>query len=86
MRGPDLFRPAIGADEPHTESGGLALPPSDGDRDRIATALGPTPVEIDEVIRHTELPAATVYLLLLELDLAGRLHRYPDGLVALAAD
>lgn len=83
---PKLFQPALGADEPPAENDDLALPPSDSDRDRVASALGPTPVEIDEIIRHAELPAATVYLLLLELDLAGRLHRYPGGLVTLAAD
>lgn len=83
---PELFQSALGADEPPAENDDLALPPSDRDRDRVASALGPTPVEIDEIIRHAELPAATVYLLLLELDLAGRLHRYPGGLVALAAD
>lgn len=83
---PDLFQSPTGAGEPTLESGDFPLPPNDGDRDRIACALGPTPVEIDEIIRHTELPAATVYLVLLELDLAGRLHRYPGGLVALAAD
>ncbi len=84
MREPDLFAGPAGADEPQREA--ITLPPSDGDRGRIASALGPTPVEIDEIIRHTELPAATVYLVLLELDLAGRLHRHPGGLVSIAAD
>lgn len=60
------------------------LPPDDSDRARIVDALGPTPVEIDDVIRHTALPAPSVYLVLLELDLAGRLHRHPGGLVSLA--
>ncbi|HUH49856.1 MAG TPA: DNA-processing protein DprA [Mycoplana sp.] len=86
LHGADQFQTVSGADEPAMDSGDLPLPPSEGDRDRIASALGPTPVEIDEIIRHTDLPAATVYLVLLELDLAGRLHRYPGGLVALAID
>ncbi|MGN7291522.1 DNA-processing protein DprA [Rhizobium sp. SAFR-030] len=60
------------------------LPPEQSARTRILDALGPTPVEIDDVIRHTELPASTVYLVLLELDLAGRLHRHPGGLVSLS--
>lgn len=59
-------------------------PPDDDDRATIASALGPTPVDVDDIIRHTSLPAATVYLVLLELDLAGRLHRHPGGLVSLA--
>ena len=68
-------------DEDRTER---LLPPDDSDRARIVDALGPTPVEIDDIIRHTGLPAPSVYLVLLELDLAGRLHRHPGGLVSLA--
>lgn len=84
LREPDLFAGPVGADEPPRED--VTLPPNDDDRCRIASALGPTPVEIDEIIRHTELPAASVYLVLLELDLAGRLHRHPGGLVSIATD
>lgn len=61
----------------------LMQPLEESDRTRIASALGPTPVEIDDIIRHTELPASTVYMVLLELDLAGRLHRHPGGSVSL---
>jgi predicted Rossmann fold nucleotide-binding protein DprA/Smf involved in DNA uptake len=43
-----------------------------------------TPVNIDDVIRHTGLPASSVYLVLLELDFAARLHRHPGGLVSVA--
>ena len=59
-------------------------PPDDDARAVIAAALGPTPVEIDDIIRHTGLPPSSVYLVLLELDLAGRLHRHPGGMVSLA--
>lgn len=59
-------------------------PPSDSDRTRITDALGPTPVEIDDIVRHTGLAPAAVYLVLLELDIAGRLHRHPGGLVSIA--
>jgi DNA processing protein len=45
--------------------------------------MGPTPVEIDDIIRHTGCSAQAVYLVLLELDLAGRLHRHSGGLVSL---
>ena len=80
----DLFSdPAV--EEPLGEGGSDMLPPPDDDvRALIASALGPTPVEIDDIIRHTGLPAASVYLVLLELDLAGRLHRHPGGTVSLA--
>ena len=60
------------------------LPPDESDRSLIVDALGPTPVEIDDIIRHTGLPAASVCLVLLELDIAGRLHRHPGGFVSLA--
>ncbi|WP_269929532.1 DNA-processing protein DprA [Aminobacter sp. HY435] len=58
-------------------------PPQDDDRARLAEALGPTPVEIDELIRHTGLHPAQVFMILLELDLAGRLERHSGGQVSL---
>ncbi|MDK1489215.1 DNA-processing protein DprA [Sinorhizobium sp. 7-81] len=57
--------------------------PDDGERNRIVEALGPTPVEIDDIIRHTALSASQVHLVLLELDLAGQLCRHGAGLVSL---
>ncbi len=59
-------------------------PPADeSDRDRIISGLGPTPCEIDEIIRYTGLSAALVQLVLLELDLAGRLERHSGNMVSL---
>ena len=49
---------------------------SDDERDRVMAALGPTPVEIDEIIRFTGARPAVVHLVLLELALAGRLERH----------
>ncbi|WP_367714829.1 DNA-processing protein DprA [Nitratireductor sp. GISD-1A_MAKvit] len=62
-----------------------APPPSDSDRTLIVNALGPTPVLIDEIIRHTGLHAAQVLTVLLELDLAGRLERHPGNAVSLVS-
>lgn len=66
-----------------------SLPPApetssvcDNDRTRIVEALGPTPVDIDEIMRYTDLPPSEVYLVLLELDLAGKLERHPGGMVS----
>ncbi|NRQ14316.1 hypothetical protein BHMPCIPO_01543 [Ensifer sesbaniae] len=59
---------------------------SDNDRAAIINALGPTPVETDDIVRHTGLSPAQVYLLLLELDLAGRLDRHAGGLVSLTTN
>jgi DNA processing protein len=78
----DLFTPPQ-AEEPGEHDVGPIAPPNENDRIRITDALGPTPVEIDDIIRHTCLSASAVYLVLLELDLAGRLHRHPGGLVSL---
>jgi DNA processing protein len=61
----------------------IGLPPDDSERATIIRSLGPSPVEIDDIIRHTALPAQIVYLVLLELDLAGRLHRHPGGMVSM---
>ncbi|WP_163269804.1 DNA-processing protein DprA [Chelativorans alearense] len=60
-----------------------APPPGDDERARVLEALGPTPVGIDEIIRHTRLHPAQVSLILLELDLAGRLERHSGGSVSL---
>jgi DNA processing protein len=62
---------------------GTTPPPQDSDRDRVVEVLGPTPVGIDEIIRHTGLHPAQVFMILLELDLAGRLERHAGGNVSL---
>lgn len=58
-------------------------PPADSDRDRVMEALGPVPTPVDDIIRHTGLHPAQVFMILLELDLAGRLDRHPGGNVSL---
>ena len=68
------------------------LPPTDSaseaEADRIRSlveeALGPAPVEIDEIVRLCRAPAAVVLIILLELELAGRVTRYPGNRVAWA--
>ncbi|MCD2171486.1 DNA-processing protein DprA [Rhizobium sp. C4] len=79
----DLFS-AADAREPDPEQPLESYePPDDDDRFRIVNALGPTPAEIDDIVRHTGLSPQAVYLVLLELDLAGRLVRHKGGLVSL---
>lgn len=58
-------------------------PPDSSDRSQIIEALGQTPVSVDELIRHTGLHPAQVFMVLLELDLAGRLERHAGGSVSL---
>ena len=63
-----------------------AIPPAgDSDREQVVEALGPTPTGVDELIRHTGLHAAQVFMILLELDLAGRLERHSGGSVSLTS-
>ena len=57
--------------------------PSEGERERIVEALGPTPIGVDDIIEHTGASPGSVQLVLLELDLAGRLERHSDGRVSL---
>jgi len=80
---PDLFRPRP-TEAPIERSKPLSVPPDDAERDHIVDALGPTPVEIDDIVRHTGLPLSSIHSILLELDMAGRLHRHPGGLVSLS--
>ena len=55
----------------------------DADRDRIAAALGPHPVDIDALVRATGLPIRAVQIALMELDLSGRIERHGAQLVSL---
>jgi DNA processing protein len=56
---------------------------SDADRARVAAMLNATPVPVDEVIRQAELPASAIHVILLELELAGRLERHAGGKISL---
>ncbi|WP_373413960.1 DNA-processing protein DprA [Ensifer aridi] len=73
----DVKEPAVETTQPTPRA------PDDSDRSLIVEALGPTPVDIDDVIRHTGLSASAVHLVLLELDLAGQLCRHGANLVSL---
>ena len=53
------------------------------DRSRIVNLLGPTPISLDDLIRMSGASPATVRVVLLELELAGRLERHGGGLVSL---
>ncbi len=53
------------------------------DRQEILSLLGPSPVNIDDLIRESGQPPAAVFLVLLELELAGRLQRHSGSVVSL---
>jgi DNA processing protein len=56
----------------------------ENERRTLIALLGPSPVPIDEIVRLSGLPVSVVQLVLLELELAGRLERHAGGRVALA--
>ncbi len=60
-----------------------ASDPDEGARRSVEELLGPSPVPIDELVRLSGLPSGAVQLVLLELDLAGRLDRHAGGRVSL---
>ncbi len=64
---------------------GIAAPadPLEVDRQRILELLTPTPVLVDELIQITGFSPATVHMILLELDLSGRLVRSAGHKVAI---
>jgi DNA processing protein len=63
--------------------------PIDGDdliaaaRAEVLAQLGPSPANVDDVVRQTGVPAGLLRMVLLELELAGRLERHAGDRVAL---
>ena len=49
----------------------------------ILERLGPSPVAVDELVRQSQMSAAAVASLLLELELQGLVERHPGNLVSL---
>ena len=83
---PILGRPPEPVDLASSDEGSAPSPLPDigqSERARIVSALGPSPVDIDELIRATGLRTRDVHIVLLELDLAGRLQRHGQQLVSL---
>ncbi len=82
-----VLRPILGkpvefrAEEPEAPAPGAE--PDAGERARIVELLGPTPVPIDDLVRLSGSSPAIVRVVLLELELAGRLERHGGALVSL---
>ena len=77
MERPIVLEAREGDDEP------LDFDTDPGERARIVTLLGPSPVSLDDLIRMSGLSPTIVRTVLLELELAGRLERHGGGLVSL---
>lgn len=79
---PILDKPVeLPSEEPEDEF--TADEPDDSARARIVSLLGPSPIGIDDLVRMAGAPPAIVRMVLLELELAGRLERHGGGLVSL---
>jgi predicted Rossmann fold nucleotide-binding protein DprA/Smf involved in DNA uptake len=72
--------------EPEPRSGGAGdeVEPAPDERARIVALLGPAPVQIDDLVRLSKSSPAVVRMVLLELEIAGRLERHGGGLISLA--
>ena len=75
----DVLKPIVGrpmdlAEDGQATDGGGAEPEAD-QRVRIVGLLGPTPVSIDDLVRLSGASPAVVRMVLLELEIAGRLER-----------
>jgi DNA processing protein len=53
-------------------------------RDAVLSLLSPAPVPVDELVRQSSLSPSTVQMILLELELAGRIERHAGGRVSLS--
>lgn len=71
--------------EPPPEPFDSRVGPAETAREAILGLLGPVAVSVDELVRQSGAPTPDVQLVLLELDLAGRLDRHAGGRVSLGA-
>jgi DNA processing protein len=69
--------------EPINEDAGHDLEPVADERNRIVGLLSPAPVSMDDLVRLSKTSPRVVRMVLLELEIAGRLERHGGGLVSL---
>jgi DNA processing protein len=82
---PIMEQKELPAREPAPEqSAGEDAEPAADERTRIVSLLGPAPVQVDDLVRLSKSSPAVVRMVLLELEIAGRLERHGGGLVSLA--
>ena len=76
---------ALTAREPEPTNGDRPhdVDPAADERARIVALLSPAPVQVDDLVRLAKSSPRVVRLVLLELELAGRLERHGGGLVSL---
>ncbi len=77
-------REPVAAEMPSPPAANTAPQIGAQDRARVVAALGPAPVDIDELVRATGLPVRALQIALIELALAGRIERHGHQLISLA--
>jgi DNA processing protein len=80
--------PIIGTELPAREpdavgEGGDDAEPATDERTRLLALLSPVPISIDDLVRMSKTSPRVVRIVLLELEIAGRLERHGGGLVSL---
>jgi DNA processing protein len=83
-----MLRPIIGADLPAreddtNEAEKSQAEPAPDERERVIALLSPAPVSIDDLMRLSGTSPRIVSMVLLELEIAGRIERHGGGLVSL---
>ncbi len=84
-----VLQPIMGIETPAREpeqdddGSGRDLEPAADERSRVVSLLSPTPVSIDDLVRMSQTSPRVVRMILLELEIAGRLERHGGGLVSL---
>jgi len=91
MNASDVFEALASSHKPQhgrlSEPDGAPYDPGETgetDRERLLELLSPTPIDVDDLMRESGMPAAIVAGLILELEIAGRLVRLPRGMVSAA--
>ncbi len=78
-----LELPAREPEEEEMEPVMQNIEPAPDERTRIVALLSPAPFSIDDLIRLSQSSPRVVRMVLLELEIAGRLERHGGGLVSL---
>ena len=83
-----VLRPIIGPDLPAREDDAeeaekSQAEPAPDERARVIAPLSPAPVSIDDLIRLSATSPRIVRMVLLELEIPGRIERHGGGLVSL---
>jgi DNA processing protein len=80
---PMLDRSELPAQEPEADDLSVAAEAPSDERARVISLLGTSPASIDDILRLSGTSPAIVRMVLLELEIAGRLERHGNGLVSL---